>query len=102
MGYVRKERKPYFLQASVSRLYGHSSASGANFVKEEKDCIPAFEAKLLKEKVLTKEQIAKVYEKYNKESMDALDLARGEPAPTPESIWDFVYADNENADWRKF
>ncbi len=102
LDYVRTERKPFFLQASVSRLYGHSSASGANFVKEEKDCLPIFEAKLLKEKILTKEQIASVYEKYNKESMEALDQARSEPAPTAESIWDFVYADNENADWKKF
>lgn len=27
--FVRKERKPYFIEAEVSRLYGHSSASGA-------------------------------------------------------------------------
>lgn len=100
--YIRKERKPYFLQATVSRLYGHSSASGANFIKEEEDCIPKFEAKLLREKLITKEEIAAIYEKYNKESMEALEQARLEPAPTAESIWDFVYADNENADWRKF
>ena len=43
-----------------------------------------------------------IYEKYNKESMEALEQARKEPAPLAESIWDFVYADNENADWRKF
>ena len=30
--YVRKERKPFLMEAMVSRLYGHSSASGANFV----------------------------------------------------------------------
>ena len=29
--YVRTERKPYLVEANVSRLYGHSSASGANF-----------------------------------------------------------------------
>lgn len=27
--FVRRERKPYFIEAEVSRLYGHSSASGA-------------------------------------------------------------------------
>jgi 2-oxoisovalerate dehydrogenase E1 component alpha subunit len=102
MDYVRNERKPFLLQANVSRLYGHSSASGANFVTGEKDCLPTFEAKLLKNKVLTKDQIAAVYEKYNKEGMAALEQARHEPAPTAESIWDYVYANNENADWRKF
>jgi 2-oxoisovalerate dehydrogenase E1 component alpha subunit len=30
IAYVREERKPFLLEARVSRLYGHSSASGAN------------------------------------------------------------------------
>src|SRR5438874_2596463 len=32
LAYVRTERKPYLLEAMVSRLRGHSSASGANLV----------------------------------------------------------------------
>src|SRR5581483_4346604 len=44
--YVRTERKPYLVEANVSRLYGHSSASGANFIKDEADCIPQFEERL--------------------------------------------------------
>ena len=43
MDYVRTERKPYLLEAMVSRLHGHSSASGANFVKDEVDCLARFE-----------------------------------------------------------
>jgi 2-oxoisovalerate dehydrogenase E1 component alpha subunit len=100
--YVRREKKPFLLQANVSRLYGHSSASGANLVTEEEDCLKEFESKLLKNKVLTQAQIDKVYEKYNAESMKALEQARQEPPPSAESVWDFVYANNENADWRKF
>ena len=46
MDYVRKERKPFVLEAMVSRLYGHSSSSGANYVTEEADCITQFEKKL--------------------------------------------------------
>ena len=41
MDYVRTERRPFLLEAMVSRLYGHSSASGANFVPEEADCLRA-------------------------------------------------------------
>ena len=44
--YVRTERKPFLLEAIVSRLYGHSSASGANFVNDEVDCLAQFEEKL--------------------------------------------------------
>jgi 2-oxoisovalerate dehydrogenase E1 component alpha subunit len=102
MSYIRKERKPYLLQANVSRLYGHSSASGASFVTGEEDCIKILEEKLLKQKLITQSDIKKIWDKYQDESMQALNLARTEEAPTAESIWEYVYADNENADWRKF
>ena len=38
-----RERRPYMLEAMVSRLYGHSSSSGALRVKGEPDCIELFE-----------------------------------------------------------
>ena len=57
MDYVRKERKPYLLEADVSRLYGHSSASGANLVKDEPDCLKSFEERLELDGVLTREQM---------------------------------------------
>src|SRR5690349_14709570 len=44
--YVRTHRRPYLLEAMVSRLRGHSSASGANVVKEEIDCVTVFENRL--------------------------------------------------------
>ena len=102
MTYVREKRKPYFLQANLSRLYGHSSSSGANLVTDEQDCLKIFEAKLLKNKILSEDKIRSVYKKYEDESMKALDQARKEASPTAESVWEFVYADSENADWRKF
>ena len=43
MKYIREEQKPYCLEAYVSRLHGHSSASGANRVEEEIDCVDEFE-----------------------------------------------------------
>jgi 2-oxoisovalerate dehydrogenase E1 component alpha subunit len=39
IAYVRTERKPLLLEAFVSRLYGHSSSSGSNYVSEELDCV---------------------------------------------------------------
>ena len=47
MDYVRTMRRPFLLEALVSRLYGHSSSSGALRVKGELDCIDLFERKLL-------------------------------------------------------
>lgn len=39
MHYVRTERKPLVLECFLSRLYGHSSSSGANYVEDEPDCM---------------------------------------------------------------
>ena len=35
MAYCRRERRPFLLEAMVSRLHGHSSSSGAALVKDE-------------------------------------------------------------------
>src|SRR5262249_37760724 len=52
MEYCRTKRKPCLVEALVSRLYGHSSSSGALRVKNEPDCIELFEQKLLEKGVL--------------------------------------------------
>lgn len=102
VAYIRKTGKPSFIEAKLSRLYGHSSASGANFVGDETDCLKDFEVQLMKEKMITEKEIKSIWEAYEKEAFDAQQVVRLEPVPTPESIWDNIYANNENADWRKF
>jgi 2-oxoisovalerate dehydrogenase E1 component alpha subunit len=91
MEYVRKERKPFVLEALVSRLYGHSSASGANFVSEEVDCLKVFEARLEAEKVLSREQMNQVRTRWSEEIAEAARQVRDEPPPDPESIWKNIY-----------
>ncbi len=91
MAYVRKERKPFLLEANVSRLYGHSSASGANFVEGEKDCIADFEAKLESGGILSRQQMDEVRERWSTEIAAMARQAREEPAPDPESIWNHIY-----------
>lgn len=92
--YVRTERKPYLLEVKVSRLYGHSSASGAPRWSEE-DCIEVFEEKLLKQKILTKEEIKAVHEKALAKITEAYKKVQQEPWPTPESIYDHVWAEQD-------
>ncbi|MFN0064084.1 MAG: thiamine pyrophosphate-dependent dehydrogenase E1 component subunit alpha [Myxococcaceae bacterium] len=92
MAYVRKERRPYLLEAKVSRLYGHSSASGANFVGQETDCIKAFEATLEERGVLKRADMDAARERIVREIADAARTVRDEPQPTAESIWNHIYA----------
>jgi 2-oxoisovalerate dehydrogenase E1 component alpha subunit len=102
MQYIREKRRPVLLEARVSRLFGHSSASGANPVNDERDCLREFSQLLLKSDIVTESEVREMYDKYEKEGRDAQEQVRGEAAPTPESIWDHIYANNENADWRNF
>lgn len=95
MDYVRKERKPFMLEALVSRLYGHSSASGANFVTNEVDCLKEFEAKLEKEGVLTREQMDALRSRYTEDLATAARQVRDEPQPAPETIWNHIYAEKK-------
>jgi 2-oxoisovalerate dehydrogenase E1 component alpha subunit len=93
LDYVRTERKPYLLEAMVSRLHGHSSASGANLVKEELDCLVRFEQRLEEKKLLTRAQMDEMRAKYTQELLVASQKVREEPQPKPETIWDYVFAD---------
>ncbi len=91
--YVRTERKPYLLEAMVSRLHGHSSASGANLVKDETDCLARFEEKLESRKLLSRSQMDDMRARFTQELLEASKRVREEPQPKPESIWDYVFAD---------
>jgi 2-oxoisovalerate dehydrogenase E1 component alpha subunit len=91
MEYVRTERKPYLLEAMVSRLYGHSSASGANFVTEEGDCLARFEKRLEERGLITRAKMDDMREKYTQMLLDASKRVLAEPQPRPEQIWDHVF-----------
>jgi 2-oxoisovalerate dehydrogenase E1 component alpha subunit len=102
MNYIRKTGKPSFIEAKTSRLYGHSSASGANFTSLEVDPVRLFEDKLLAAGVLKEKNAKDLWAAYEKEGYEAQLVVRGEPVPTPESVWENVFVGSENADWRKF
>jgi 2-oxoisovalerate dehydrogenase E1 component alpha subunit len=90
--YVRTERKPYLLEAMVSRLRGHSSASGANPV-DEIDCLERFGRTLEDRKLMTRAQIERLSETFTQELLEAGRKIREEPHPEPSAIWDHIFAD---------
>jgi 2-oxoisovalerate dehydrogenase E1 component alpha subunit len=95
MDYVRRERKPFLLEALVSRLYGHSSASGANFVPDEVDCIATYEQWLEAKGVANRAHFNEVRARWNQEMAELARKVRDEPQPTPDSIWNFIYAEKK-------
>src|SRR5215468_201548 len=67
LDYVRTERRPFLLEAMVSRLRGHSSATGANLVKGEIDCLERFEATLEDRKLISRAEIDRLRARYTEE-----------------------------------
>lgn len=91
MDYVRKERKPFLLEAKTSRLYGHSSATGANYVESELDCLKEFEVRLEKGGILSRKEMDRVRERYTEEMLEMWKQARVEPMPDPSTIYDHTF-----------
>lgn len=91
MAYVRKERKPFLLEANVSRLYGHSSASGANLIGGETDCITQFEKQLESSGVLTRAQMDDTRKRWTEKLAELARQVREEPFPDGSDIWTNIY-----------
>ncbi len=99
MDYVRTERKPFLLEAQVSRLYGHSSATGCNYVTEEVDCLPTFEKKLADASILSPAEAASVRERYNQEFLEMAQKVKQEPLPDASTLYDNVYWQQKGKYW---
>jgi len=95
MEYVRTERKPFLLEAMVSRLFGHSSASGANAVADEADCLKGFEKRLEDRKLLTRQQMEELRHRYAIELQEAHRKVRQEPQPKGDTIYQNVFMDRD-------
>jgi len=92
MDYVRRERKPFLLEAMLSRLYGHSSASGANPVLDEADCLKGFEKKMEERKLLTRAQMDELRASFTLELQEAHRRIRAEAQPEGTTIYDHIFA----------
>jgi len=91
MEYCRTERRPFMIEARVSRLYGHSSSSGAPR-SSDADCIEAIEKRLLAAGILDRHTIDQVHADAKAEADAAAEQAVAESKPTPEDIEKFTYA----------
>jgi 2-oxoisovalerate dehydrogenase E1 component subunit alpha len=93
--YCRRRRRPYLLEARVSRLHGHSSSSGASRVTSEPDCLALFEAKLIETGALDPEMAETVIREAHEEAAAAVEQAVSEPQPTADDVNRFSYAPSE-------
>jgi 2-oxoisovalerate dehydrogenase E1 component alpha subunit len=92
MAYCRRERRPFLLEAMVSRLHGHSSSSGAALVKEEPDALTLFERKLIGAGVLDPSGAELVHDEAAAEVEAALEEVLLEAIPTADDVYKHIYA----------
>jgi 2-oxoisovalerate dehydrogenase E1 component alpha subunit len=95
MEYVRKERKPFLMEALVSRLYGHSSATGANVESAEQDCLAQFETRLEKHGILSRKEMDELRNRYKEDMAAMARQVVEEPLPTAETVWNHIYAERK-------
>ncbi len=89
--YCRSTRRPFMLEALVSRLYGHSSSSGAPH-SGEPDCMTMFEEKLLTAGLLQQVDVEEIHEQAKAEVDAAAEAVMQEPKPRPEDVEKLTYA----------
>jgi 2-oxoisovalerate dehydrogenase E1 component alpha subunit len=95
MDYVRSERKPFLLEAVLSRLFGHSSASGANRINDEADCITGFERRLEEKGLLTRQQMEAMRAQFNAELLALHKQVKEELQPDGKTIQDNVFSERD-------
>ncbi len=92
MTYCRSTHRPYLLEAMVSRLYGHSSSSGALRVKNETDPIAQFERKLLGASIVDNSYLEQVHDEAAAEVEAAVEQVLTEPMPQASDVEKHTYA----------
>jgi 2-oxoisovalerate dehydrogenase E1 component alpha subunit len=90
--HVRHTRRPFLLEAMVSRLNGHSSSSGAARSTNEPDCLKLFEQKLLETGAAHREWVEMIYHDAHDEVEAAVEVAMNEPRPTKTDVERFTFA----------
>jgi 2-oxoisovalerate dehydrogenase E1 component alpha subunit len=89
--HCRTLRKPYMIEARLSRLHGHSSSSGAGRVQDELDPIVLFERKLM-DAGIDRAELDAVHAEAKEEVEAAVRTVASEPRPTAEHIYQHTYA----------
>jgi pyruvate dehydrogenase E1 component alpha subunit len=95
---AREERKPTLIEAFTYRYRGHSAADPEVYRDKEeveewqrKDPIENFAARLIKEKVLSGEEIQEIREEADRTVTEAVDFADNSPEPPLDSLYDHLY-----------
>ena len=95
---AREERKPTLVEAISYRFRGHSAADPEVYREKKeveewqrKDPIETFAARLIKEKVLSEDEIQAIRDEAEKTVLGAVEFADASPEPPLDSLYDHLY-----------
>jgi pyruvate dehydrogenase E1 component alpha subunit len=95
---AREKRKPTLIEAFTYRYRGHSAADPEVYREKEeveewqrKDPIESFAARLIKEKVLSGEDVDAIREDADRIVTEAVEFADNSPEPPLDSLYDHLY-----------
>src|SRR5437764_5908154 len=96
----RKNRGPSFVHAKVIRPYSHSLSDDEKLYRPteerasdaEHDPVKRFAAQLVKEKVISQDELQQLKDEIDRELNEAADKALRSPQPAPETATQFVYS----------
>ncbi len=92
LDWCRTRRRPYLLEARVSRLHGHSSSSGAARVHNEPDCVTLFQRRLLDSDILAEAAAEQIWHAAHLEAEEAWEQVMSEPAPSADDVHKHTYS----------
>jgi pyruvate dehydrogenase E1 component alpha subunit len=99
---AREDRRPTLIEAFTYRYRGHSAADPEVYREKEeveewrqKDPIETFADRLVKEKVLAKEDVESIRDECEKQVLAAVEFADASPEPPLESLYDGLYVGSE-------
>src|SRR6267142_2268375 len=96
----RKNRGPSFVHAKVIRPYSHSLSDvekdyrgeAERLSDAEHDPVRRFETLLVKENIVSQEELQKLKDEVDRELNEAADIALASPQPAPETVLNFIYS----------
>jgi pyruvate dehydrogenase E1 component alpha subunit len=96
---ARRGEGPSLIECKTYRFEGHWIGDDAPYRSKEevlawraRDPIPAFEARLIREGLLSGEEAAAIKVEVEKRLAEAIDFAKASPEPAPESLFEGLYA----------
>jgi pyruvate dehydrogenase E1 component alpha subunit len=103
---AREDRRPTLVEADTYRFRGHSAADPEVYrekteVKEweQKDPVETFAARLVSEKVLSKDEVEEIRAEADRIVTEAAEFADASPEPDLDSLYDHLYVVADIPGW---